>query len=675
MTDSPGSFNSNSADTKGVTNREGAGLHYGDAPQSYSTTAVPTFNVTVQEGPTVSDVTRTFTGPHSGVEGGAGQAAHPSDTFGWTSPSGNKIEINGTPGAETIELVHNSGAAIMIDADGSIFLIPSSRKGFGLNAGKGDGVISAQKSVIIKGVGGITIETEGSLEFNVGKNVLFDVGGDFSLSVGGATSIQSDGTVSVEAVKDVIQTIGGIQRTTIAGDQRTQVVGEIRYDAGKNIEARTNQDFIAYSQQSIFLASKESSSFEVDTGKLNLISKDDITVGSKASAYMQAESDITFESKNNLATRTGGNIISSAKGNIYQDTDGSIETRSTSSTQDVNGPYLMRSTSATFSTTGAMNLIASGATKLHSSSPLDIKGTTIDLNAAGAADTAVAPLAQETTSPRKVLDAYSPQEAEFPDANTILDNITSEREAPDFPENAKKLSEDAMSLYQNEGDTPNPKAKARTAGNSGAGSPFKKGTEMGTITDSNNISYDGSGNNARAEQSKYPLPGSLLNANDKLSRNVTIGMFGNLSMCPATNNGLSRDEILKNAQHLCVNILDPLIDKFGSRIRMNPGRAGLRIGNGSSKHYSGKAHDIRSATNDHAETAMIAKYIVENLPYDRVFLEANKSGTIHIHVEAAPPGSTGSKTVWTCADPDCFSRTNGLQLSFAQQGLRRMGFA
>lgn len=655
MVATPDAFNLDNKLTKEATNREGAGLSYGSASQAYTPAMPTTYEVTVQEGPTVSEVTKTYTGPNSGVAGGAGEASHPTDSFGWTSPTGNKIAINGTSGSETIELVHHSGAAIMIDADGAIFVMPTGRKGFGLNASKGDGVIAAQNRVVIKGTGGIVVETEGSMEFNIGKNLLMDVGGDFNLTVGGAAGIQSDGTVTVEAVKDVIELIGGCRRTTIAGDMRTQVVGEMRNDVGGNIESRTNSDYIVYAQKSIFLASKESSSFEVDTGKLNLISKDDITIGSDTGAYIQTENDITFESAQNLSIRSGGNFVASSKGNIYNDCEGSYEIRSTSSTQDVNGPYLLRSSTANFNSTG----------------PMDLRGSTIDLNKGSP----TAPLSQETTSPRKALKAYSPQEAEFPDANTILDNLSSEREAPDFPENARKMSEDAMSLYENEGDTPNPKAKSRTSGNRGAGSPYKAGGGIGIIGDSGNYAFDGSNNKSSGQESSYPLPGSLLNSNEKLSRHVTIGMFGNLSKCPAQNNGLSRAEILKNAQHLCVNILDPLIDKFGAKLRMNPAGAGLRIGSGGSKHYSGKAHDIRSATNDHAETAMIAKYIVENLPFDRCFLEANASGTIHIHVEAAPAGSKGERAVWTCSDPKCNSKVDGLQLAYAQQGLKRMGFA
>ena len=181
MAISPENFSLNPGLTKNVDNKEGAGLGPGNSPTFTPTTPVGTFNVSVQEGPTVSEVRKTFTGPHSGTAGGTSLISKPQDNFGWISPSGSRVQINGGGGSETIEIVQSSGASIMIDADGAIFLQPTGRKGFGLNASAGDGVVAAQQRIVIKGNSGITLETEGNLEFNVGKDVLMDVGGDFSL--------------------------------------------------------------------------------------------------------------------------------------------------------------------------------------------------------------------------------------------------------------------------------------------------------------------------------------------------------------------------------------------------------------------------------------------------------------------------------------------------------------
>lgn len=674
MTASPENFNDNPGLIKSVTNREGAGLGPGNINSFTPTTAIKSYNVSVQQGPAISDVIKTFTGPHSGAAGGSSILASPKDNYGWVSPSGSAVKINGGAGGDSLELIHNSGASIMIDVDGAIFIQPTGRKGFGLNASTGDGVVAAQQRIVIKGNSGITLETEGDLEFNVGKNVIMDVGGDFALTVGGATSIQTDGSLTVEAVSDYNEMVGGIKRVTVAGDYRNQVAGNLRNDVGQNFESRTDGDTVMYSQKSVFINSKESSSFEVDTGKLNLLSKDDITIGSQKSAYIQTDDDITFESADSVAIRSGGNMVLSSKGNLYNDAEGSIENRSTSSTQDVSGPYVLRSTSANFNSTGALNIVAGGASNYHAAGAVDMKGSTIDFNKSGSPTSPAAVLPQETTTPRSAPAAFSPSPAEYPDAKTMLDNMTSERQAPDFPQNAKKMSEDEMSIYKNEGDEPNPSAYGMAAGNRGAGSPFRGGGFEGTLEDSGNPGYDGSNNNSRSQASGYPLPSSLLNSNEKISRFVTVGMFGNLSFCPSSQMGLSRQQILQNVAHLCTNILDPVIEKFGNKVRLNPGGAGLRIGRGRSMHYLGKACDISSSSRNHAETAEIARWIVENLPYDRVFLEANASGGVHIHVEAAPQGEVGRRTVWTCADPQCFNRVNGLQLSYARQGLARMGY-
>jgi hypothetical protein len=89
----------------------------------------------------------------------------------------------------------------------------------------------------------------------------------------------------------------------------------------------------------------------------------------------------------------------------------------------------------------------------------------------------------------------------------------------------------------------------------------------------------------------------------------------------------------------------------------------------------GKAVDIASASRNFAETAEVAAWVRENLPFDRLFMEANHAGTVHMHIEAAPEGQSGAKTVWTCQDPQCKTRKDGLDLAYAVQGLKKMGFA
>jgi hypothetical protein len=692
-----GDFNLNNKESKAITNPEATGLGAGGSEIQHVTPRIPTFMVNVKESSVHnSDVERTFTGPFAGTGGGSGGATNAEDSHGFNTPTGNKIHINGAAGSESIEIVHHTGAAIMIDADGAIFIMPSGRKGFGLSAAQGDGVINAAQRIVIKGNGGITLETDGNLEMNVGQHLYMDVGGDFKLNVDGATTISSDGTYNLECTKDVIETIGGIKRAQVAGDVWTQSAGYQRHDAGKTFEVRANDDVKVMSQRAIELQAKEASAFEVDTGGLNLNAKDDVHLSSEKSIYTVSKEDTIMESNQNLAMRTKGNAVVSSPGDLHFDVSGQIDMRAAqlflSGTTDVQmysanvslnatEDFIIKGKYTTVNATQVNRQVApsihlDGSTNIHASTPYwrTLAGQTSAANADNPNDTAApaGPTTIETTDPRATPTIFSPKEAEFPDAKTIINSMTTEVEAPDFPANAAKMNAQEMSRYQNEGGTPNPKALARAQPNQGAGSPSKMGESSGAIPQPSNQSYEGATSSATGQKNPYPLPASLQNASDKLSRNVTLGMMPGLARCPVSQMGLSRQQILQNSAHLAYNIIDPILAKFGNKMRITDH---LRIGSGGSRHYLGKAVDIASAGRNFAETAEVAAWVRENLPFDRLFLEANHAGTVHMHVEAAPEGQSGAKTVWTCQDPQCQSRKDGLDLAFAVQGLKKMGLA
>lgn len=654
-------FNIDTVKSKLVLNPDGTDLGAGPAATHPPSPGIATYSVSVKESKVKqSDVQRTYAGPGAGVPAGSGQATHPADSWGYTSPVGNKIAINGTSGAETIELVHHTGASILLDADGAIFIVPSGRKGFGLNATNGDGVVAAQNKIVIKGGSGITLETDGDLELNVGKHLFMDVGGDFHLGVKGSTTFQSDGTMAFEAVKDLVETVGSIKRTTIAGDMRQQINGEYRIDSGKRMDFRTDSDFSVNAEKSFEVLGKQDSVVSVSEGKITVYSEDDTTVGTKGGMYIVSRTDVSISALTAVAIRAVGNIIQQCLGSNYIDALVQIDHRS-AILQQYAGIHLI--------TAGAFDVSSIGIASINAAGVITISGSIANINTLPPVTFPVLP--PEFTSPRGISSPGGPKKAQYPDANTILDTLTSEREAPDFPENANKLNADEMSRYENEGGTVNPKAKARAASKSGAGSPITMGQSFGSIPESGNSAYDGK-NQTRAVQSPFPIPSSTQNSGDKLSNLITVGMLPGISRLGASNNGLSRKEILTNASHLAVNILDPFLAKWGDRMRISDF---LRLGTGSSNHYAGKAVDIASMSRNYAEAAEAAAWIRDNLPFDRLFLEANHAGSVHIHVEAAQAGSTGSRTVWTCGDPKCNSRTDGLQLSFAVQGLKKMGLA
>jgi uncharacterized protein (DUF2345 family) len=661
MSISPNSFNLDPKETRAFTNSEGNGLSTGENPPTQNFTPVPGYQVSVKESAVHgSDVTKTYTGPGAGVTAGA--SVKPNDNIGWVTSTGNRVTITGTPGAETIELVHHTGAAIQIDADGSIFLIPTGRKGFGINATKGDGVLAAQNRLVIKGMSSITLETEGNLEFNVGKNLFMDVGGDFVLDVKGSTNISSDGDYHLEVTgADFTEKIGGSVRTTIAGDTRTQVAGEMRYDVAKDISLYTDQDYNLNAQKSIDMLAVETSTLSTSSGQLNIIGKNDLNISSDSAVRLTSKDDITIDAADSIAHRSTGSFIVSSGANTYIDATASIQLTTAALNLSATNAFNTRSATTSLNSLGTFNVDAGGA--------ITIDGSTADVNSGSPSPDPIRPI--EISSPRTAIPSVAPSAAEYPDANTVVDSMTTARVAPDFPKNANKMSAEEMSRYENEGDTPNTSASGAAAGNTGAGSPYKPGEGEGSLTDSGNVNYDGNNANSVGVKNSYPAPASLQSTSERLSRNVTVGMFPAINRCPTQQQGLTRTQILDNVRHLCYNILDPVIEQFGNKIIILDG---LRIGSGGSRHYLGKAVDLRAASRDSAETAMIAKWMVENLAYDRIFLEANHYGSIHIHAEAAPEGSKGARTVLTCQDPKCNASTSGLQLAYAKQGLKKMGF-
>ena len=694
-----GDFNLNNKESKAITNPEATGLGAGGSEIQHVTPRIPTFMVNVKESSVHnSDVERTFTGPFAGTGGGSGGATNAEDSHGFNTPTGNKIHINGAAGSESIEIVHHTGAAIMIDADGAIFIMPSGRKGFGLSAAQGDGVINAAQRIVIKGNGGITLETDGNLEMNVGQHLYMDVGGDFKLNVDGATTISSDGTYNLECTKDVIETIGGIKRAQVAGDVWTQSAGYQRHDAGKTFEVRANDDVKVMSQRAIELQAKEASAFEVDTGGLNLNAKDDVHLSSEKSIYTVSKEDTIMESNQNLAFRTKGNAIISSPGSLHFDVSNNIDMRANNVSLSAANNFIIYGDEFTLNAANSYHLkadqdgyidadsallITTLSTNISSLNRIDLRTLhyhtyppMVSTADAAAPETSTAtpayPLPIEITDPRATPTIFSPKEAEFPDAKTIINSMTTEVEAPDFPANAAKMNAKEMSRYQNEGGQPNPKALARAQPNQGAGSPSKMGESSGAIPTPSNQSYEGVTSSAVGEKNPYPLPSSLQNASDKISRNVTVGMLPGLARCPVTQMGLSRQQILQNSAHLAYNVIDPILAKFGNKLRITDH---LRIGTGGSRHFLGKAVDMASAAFNFAETAECAAWVRDNVAFDRLFLEANNAGTVHMHIEAAPEGQKGARTVWTCSDPHCNGRTDGLQLAFAVAGLKKMGFA
>jgi hypothetical protein len=353
---------------------------------------------------------------------------------------------------------------------------------------------------------------------------------------------------------------------------------------------------------------------------LEIDAAQDITIRSDKSLEVDAQEKIGMYAKGQMNISTKDDLAITADGTIKQ------------------------------SSTSAASIHSSSTIDILASAKVNIKGSTTDIQTGG--------------SP-SVDDAGPVQLAQYPDANTIIDSITSVRLAPDFPQNAASLSNEEFSYYKNEGGNPNPQAEAYAAGNKGSGVTYEsKDTGITAEAVATGI-YDRpagvESNNGKATQNPLPVPTSVYNASQKISRYITVGDIKNARSIPASE----QLQVLKEAMNVAWNILDPLYEKFGSRMYISSWYRQK-----SANHGKGGAVDVRCSNKpDYGFTAEIAAFARDYLPYSKVLLEKNDEGGIHCHLESAQPGQSGGGAVLTCADPHCNSSVPGLKLSYAVAAL------
>lgn len=620
-------FTDNPQKMRKVVNREGDNVERSSGPNAIDGgIKYPSYEVSVKDKPGLgSDQTITHVGPGSGTSTGVGKA---TDVQGFVSATGNKVVIDNSFGSDTIVLQHHTGATIMIDADGSVHMVSAGKKGIGMISPKGDGTVYAKNHLILKADGKLTIETDGDLDLNVGGNFSLHVEGDMSTYVEGSVEESIDGHKVTEIVKDHQTTIAGDNRLTVAGNMWTQVTNGKTIDVGKDFTMRSDGNALITSIKAMSIQAKEN-----------------LAIDSKKTMAIRATEDIGFSTKESFFVASEGPIGLSSKATITTKSQGTSSFESMGSLKVISG--------------ATTKLSAGAGYVMHAAGNIDIRGNRTDVQAGG-------PSPDIPTAPGDPNDALEAPKAQYATAEIIIDNISTVREAPDFPRNAKRMSAERMSLYENEGQTPNPKAYSAAAGNRGAGINANIQSAGVTLPSMNTNAYDrpagsvtGTG---RAEKNPLPIPRSVLNSNEKISRHVTIGMLIGIRQCP----GSQQQAVLTEAANLAWNIVDPLIDKFGNRIYITSWWR-----NNSSNHITGGAVDMRAANKQDVQlTAEIAAFVRDNLPFSKILLEKNNSPGIHVHIESAEPGQQGGGSVLTCADPKCNSSVPGLQLSYAVAALK-----
>lgn len=590
------------------------------------------------------DSFKVITGP--GGDGTATNAGGHPKRWGHVMASGSRVEVNDTPGSERVEVVHKSGAGIVIDPDGAIYISSSSQRGAGLQAPFGDVMITAAGDIVIKGAASLTVETSGDLNMNIGGS-FNAVCENYSLITKNYNAIV-DGAMSTSVTNDHSIVIGGIDRKTVAGDQREQTTGNRIIDIGANATTRVGGD----------------NSHDV-IGNFTEKTNGDKTVSVGGTDTNLIGGDHARSVGGNYEEATGGHKSVSVGG------DSTIAAGGDSKISSDGDMVIFGGGDATFTAAGVGNVTAGGA--------LRIKGSAI--NASPAVDRALwADEAQQAgnattlggsigSKPPEVsgtagtsAEVHSPNspegaaDAEVMDAADIVDTLTSARKYPEYPSNGVLESANRTGLGEISHDI-TPQAEEvfneYSGGNQGNANPSYEAEVLATLPESP-VERDPDITSIDVNVS-VPAQGNL---GAKISKYFTIGQLINGTTTKQRPSPGKWDSVVKNGILLANNVLDPIKEKFPDILITSWYRLG------SSNHGTGRAIDIVVSSRSMAKHADIARFARDNLPVDQVFLEKNSSGRTHIHLRVAMPGQKGAPKVLTCGDKKCQSKVSGIQVSW-----------
>lgn len=568
--------------------------------------------------------------------------------MGFTTATGTAVRIDNSNGQETVTLSHFTGASIMIDADGSIHLVPTGSKGFNLNAARGTGLIYAHGDLVMKSGTKIFLESASNLEMNVGGDFLLNVEGNFIKRIFGSEQDTVNGNRATETTQDRIETIAGEHRTTVAGNSRTQVTGSMRQDVGRDFDTRVQQTMNMSSQQAGSFQSKNDVMIQSTGGSITVNSGEDTFIQSQKSARIIADSSVSLDSKSGgIYQRSQSEVVVSAKSNINLDSESTLTLRTDSfridgeTTVDIRGDNI----------------------KMSGPSTVDIRGSRLDLNKGAPEGVG----SKQTTTPRTPVAPEAFDGPEFADANTIIDALTTQREAPDFPNMAGRNAE-TIGYYQNEGGQIPPRLQSEASSNPSVGPQGDARDGNYSVGENQQAPPE---NTSVATQNPLPVP-SRHDRSSKISKHVTMGQY-------FRDYHISDPQHILNAMNLCHNIVDPLIDEFsGNRgvplhVALVPG-AGYREGSGRSNHYRGLAIDVQPhALKDYDLGFEIAEWVYQNLPWSGILLEISRGGNTLIHFESAQPGSGAGGKLLTCKNNTCTVNVPGLSYSQYFEYLRQRG--
>lgn len=137
------------------------------------------------------------------------------------------------------------------------------------------------------------------------------------------------------------------------------------------------------------------------------------------------------------------------------------------------------------------------------------------------------------------------------------------------------------------------------------------------------------------------------NKDIQLSENYWLSQVTTKALFPhklKAQRGLSKDDLVKNLQHVAVNLLEPIRAKYpnlriNSGFRGNPSLSGGRV----SQHEVGEAIDLQFPGITYRQYMQVAEWVIQNTSFDQLIFEHGKS--IWLHISSKRTGSNRATTL------------------------------
>ena len=523
------------------------------------------------------------------------------------SEAGHALEIDDTPGSERLNWAHRSGTFDEIGPDGTkVTKIVGDgytildKNGYILIEGIANVHVAGNCNVIIMSDTNLTMHGKVSMDFH--NDVDVNIAGRLALSVGDGIYARNGGSMSLENVGDI----------DAKGNMTTDVTGKFNLtsDAGVNVTSKADTHI------------KSAGSFyNHSTGDTNLCTDAAIKTKSGAATEIKSGAAINVEGAGNISLKAPLVTSSPIDTSTLDVTTANVTTLNAGSTN-------LRATGTDTGTNGGSthNLPVAGTTSASVTEPA---------SASDAVCAVAAPLSTIKTVEKPVSKSVTGK-SQYVGGAAAAGVSGGSQGVPDNTENDVPDEQDSGTEDCIDKSDPSQPAGPGTAADDGGDGAVTG--DFGKVPDAIpgcNVYY-------KTKDPMPPLGGGKITGNIKLSDNYILDDFFSKAFYPrklsqfipyprSLKGGtgvISQWDIIQNYRCLCLNILEPLRERYpGFRIN-----SGYRHDTKSAHRYA--AVDIQWGFADNRKKMIeIANYIATSLPKcDQILLETASGKTAWIHI-------------------------------------------